>query len=120
VLSLKGFRKNFFNDLLEIHWKHWTTLGVASYIQPEKYWIVDLEALIVSTLTIGLLDKRLLSSSLEWLMKNGQWINLSRLKRISEFFKKPFPGAQEPLIVPEIFELLIDKYNKYAQTDMVR
>ena len=111
-LSLKEFKESFYNDLLEIHWKHWTALGAASHVKPEKYWIIDLEPLIVSTLTIGLSDKRLLSSFLEWLIKNGQWMNLSRLKRIMSFFMEPFPGIREHLMTPEIFELLVDTYNK--------
>ncbi len=80
--SLREFKGKFYNALLDIHWKHWTALGVASHVKPEKTWIIDLEPLIVSTLAIGLQDKRLLSSSTEWLIKNGEWINLSRLKRI--------------------------------------
>lgn len=114
-LSLKEFKERFYNDLIEIHWKHWTALGVASHVKPEKYWIIDLEPLIISTLAIGLSDKRLLSSSLEWLIKNGEWMNLSRLKRIMNFFTEPFPGMKEPLITPEIFGLLVDTYNKNAR-----
>ena len=114
-LSLKEFKERFYNDLIEIHWKHWTALGIASHVKPEKYWIIDLEPLIISTLTIGLRDKRLLSASLEWLIKNGEWMNLSRLKRIMNFFMEPFPGMKEPLITPEIFGLFFDTYNKSAR-----
>lgn len=90
-LSLKEFKERFYNALLDIHWKHWTALGVVSHVKPERKWIIDLEPLIVSTLTIGLKDKRLLSSSIEWLIKNGEWINLSRLKRIAKVFQNDFP-----------------------------
>ena len=114
-ISLKEFREKFYDDLLEIHWEHWTALGVASHVKPERKWIIDLESLIISTLTIGLSDKRLLSSSLEWLVKNGEWMNLSRLKRIMNFFKQPFRGIKEPLITAEIFGLLVDAYNKHAR-----
>jgi hypothetical protein len=114
-LSLKEFKERFNNDVIEIHWRHWSTLGIASHIKPERRWIIDLEPLIVSTLAIGLHDKRLLSSSLEWLIKNGAWMNLSRLKRITNFFTEPFPGMKGPLVTPEIFELLIDTYNRNAR-----
>jgi hypothetical protein len=110
-LSLKEFRERFYHDLIEIHWRHWSALGVSTHVKPERYWIIDLEPLIISTLAIGLRDKRLLSSSLEWLIKNGEWMNLSRLKRIMKVFAKTFPGSKEPLIHPEIFELLVDTYN---------
>jgi hypothetical protein len=42
-------------------------------------------------------------------------MNLSRLKRIMNFFTEPFPGMKEPLITPEIFGLLVDTYNRNAQ-----
>jgi len=114
-LSLKEFKERFYNDLIEMHWRHWATLGVASHVKPERYWIIDLEPLIISTLAIGLSDKRLLSSSLEWLIKNGEWMSLSRLKRVMNSFMGPFPGMKELLITPEVFELLVDTYNKNAR-----
>ncbi|MEW6002152.1 MAG: hypothetical protein AB1638_05830 [Nitrospirota bacterium] len=61
-------------------------------------------------------------------------MNLSRLRRILRVFIEPFPGPKEPLIVPEIFKLFIDTYNKnvknrikyqeidsyWAQTDKIK
>lgn len=114
-MSLKEFKEKFFNNLIEIHWRHWTALGIGSHAKLEKYWIVDLEPLIVSTLAIGLQDKRLLSSSIEWLIKNGELINLSRLKRIVKVFSEQFPGLKEPTFFPEIMELFVDTYNKTAR-----
>jgi len=114
-ISLKEFKERFYNGLLEIHWRHWTALGVASHVKPERKWIIDLEPLIISTLTIGLQDKRLLSSSIEWLINNGEWINLSRLKRIVKVFSERFPGLKEPTFCPEILELFVDTYNKTAR-----
>jgi len=114
-ISLKEFKEKFFNNLIEIHWRHWTTLGVASHGKPEKTWIIDLEPLIVSTLTIGLKDKRLLSSSIEWLIKNGEWINLSRLKRIVKVFSERFPGLKGSPFSTEILELFANTYNKNAR-----
>jgi len=111
-LSLKEFKEKFFDDLIEIHWKHWATLGVASHVQPEKKWIIDLEPLILSTLAIGIYDKRLLSSSVEWLIKNGEWMNLSRLKRSFKFFTEEVRGLKEPPVTPEIFELFASVYEK--------
>ncbi len=114
-ISLRKFKEKFYNDLIEIHWRHWTTLGVASHVKPERKWAIDLEPLIVSTLTIGLQDKRLLSASTEWLIKNGEWMNLSRLKRIVKVFSERLPGLKEPPFFPEILELFVDSYNKNAR-----
>jgi hypothetical protein len=113
-ISLREFKEKFYYTLLDIHWKHWTALGVASHVKPERKWIIDLEPLIISTLIIGLQDRRLLSSSIEWLIKNGEWINLSRLKRIVKVFLERFPGLKEPPFSTEILELFVDTYNKTA------
>jgi hypothetical protein len=114
-IRLREFKEKFFDSLIEIHWRQWTALGVASHVKPEKTWIVDLEPLIISTLTIGLHDKRLLSSSVEWLIKNGEWINLSRLKRIVKVFSEPLPELKAPAFYPEILELFVDTYNRSAR-----
>jgi hypothetical protein len=114
-IRLKEFKKDFFDSLIEIHWSQWTALGVASHVKPEKTWIVDLEPLIISTLTLGLHDKRLLSSSIEWLTKNGEWINLSRLKRIVKVFSEPLPELKAPPLYPGSFELFVNTYNRNAR-----
>jgi hypothetical protein len=111
-LSLKEFRERFFDDLIEIHWRQWTALGVASHAKPEKKWIIDLEPLVLSTLAIGLYDKRLLSSSVEWLIKNGGWMNLSRLKKTFNIFTERIPGLEVPSVSPNIFEMFGFVYEK--------
>jgi hypothetical protein len=114
-IRLREFKKKFFDSLIEIHWRQWTALGVASHVKPEKTWVVDLEPLILSTLTIGLHDKRLLSSSIEWLTKNGEWINLSRLKRIVKVFSERLPELKAPPLYPGLLELFVDTYNRNAR-----
>jgi hypothetical protein len=118
-LSLKEFKERFYDDLIEIHWKHWTSLGVSSHVKSEKKWIIDLEPLILSTLAIGLHDKRLLSSSVEWLIKNGEWMNLSRLKRNFKIFTQEAPGLKGPSLIPKIFELFVSVYEKSTHKKIV-
>jgi hypothetical protein len=86
--SLNEFKKDFENKLLDIHWRQWGCLGVASQLEEEKRWIIDLEALLCSTIFMGQFDKRLFSSALEWAYKYGEWVNVSRLKRTGDFFYK--------------------------------
>jgi len=114
-IRLREFKEKFFDSLIEIHWRQWTALGVASHVKPEKTWIVDLEPLIISTLTIGLHDKRLLSSSIEWLTKNGEWINLSRLKRITKVFSERPSELKAPPLYPGLLELFANTYNRNAR-----
>jgi hypothetical protein len=118
-LSLKEFKEKFYDDLIEIHWRQWTALGVASHVKPEKKWIIDLEPLILSTLAIGLRDKRLLSCSVEWLIKNGEWMNLSRLKRNFTIFTEHVPGLKGPSLTPKIFELFVSIYEKASHKKIV-
>lgn len=106
MISLKKFREQFQDRLIEIHWRQWASLGVASQIEEEKKWVIDLEALISSTFFIGEFDKRLLSTALEWVKKNGEWLNSSRLKRIGKYFYKIDKGLKKPLVTQETFKLI--------------
>ncbi|RKY82730.1 hypothetical protein DRQ11_14060, partial [candidate division KSB1 bacterium] len=108
-ISLKEFKERFSEGLLEIHWKQWSALGVASHVEPERNWLIDLEALVLSTLVLGLKDARLLNASIEWLIKNGGWLSLQRIKRIAKVFTRPraeFSSQFGPLLDSATFELL--------------
>ena len=108
AVSLNEFKEKFRNYLLEIHWKQWSALGVASHIPSEKHWIIDVEALLASTLAIGLCDKRLLTSCVEWWIKNGEWVNYARLKRIFKDFMSLMPNSKELLLNSGVVEILSD------------
>lgn len=117
-LSLREFRERFTDGLLQTHWRQWAALGVATHVQPEEGWIIDLEALTVSTLTLGLRDARLFGASLEWLIRHGEWLNLPRLKRIAKVFIKsgsPTRPQMSPLLEPKVFELLGETLKKFGQ-----
>ena len=83
-LSLKEFRNQITENLTYILWKQWAALGIATYIPEEEKRIIDLEPLLIATFILQEEDKRLFSSSLEWLLKNHKWVNLSRLKRLEK------------------------------------
>jgi len=106
VISLREFREEFREKLIEIHWRQWSSLGVVSQVEEEKDWIIDLEGLISSTLFIGKFERRLLSLSAEWIRKNGEWVNLSRLKRMGKYFYQVDKPLQEPLVPEKVFELI--------------
>lgn len=115
AISLYEFKKQIKEYLLEIHWKQWSALGVASHVQPEQYWHIDVEALIISTLTIGLHDKRLFSACIEWLIQNSEWVNFSRLKRIAKLFSRPLPVPGGYLFNQGILSLLFDTLKKFKR-----
>lgn len=98
-ISLKEFKEKFSEGLLEIHWRQWSALGIASHVEPETNWFIDLEALVLSTLVLGLKDARLLNASIEWLIKNGEWLSLQRVKRIAKVFTRS-PAELSPQFGP--------------------
>lgn len=100
VMSLKKFKQQYLDRLLEIHWKQWSALGVSAQVRPEERRIIDLEALVLSTLGIGLHDTRLLGASAEWLTEQGRWLNLPRFKRLSRYFTVSTPGIEERIGPP--------------------
>jgi predicted transcriptional regulator len=104
--SLKEFNKDINNLILDIHWKQWGCLGIGSRLEEEKGWIIDLEALLGSTIFMGQFDKRLFSSALEWVYEYGDWINVSRLKRIGAYYYKDDDKLNVLLASKNIYELV--------------
>lgn len=85
-MSPMSFKEQLGERILDLHWKQWAAFGVSSQLNPSREFILDLEALVISTLTISKLDHRLFEAALEWTSANRRWLNLYRLKRISKFF----------------------------------
>jgi predicted transcriptional regulator len=116
-IYLKEFKKDFYNQLLDIHWRQWGCLGIASQLEEEKDWILDLEALLGSTIFMGLFDKRLFSSALEWVYEYGEWINVSRLKRIGAYFYQTDDKLNVPLESKSIYHLVENIIKKRRRVD---
>ncbi|MFO7650529.1 MAG: hypothetical protein R6X13_04200 [bacterium] len=74
--------------MLELHWQQWSALGVAAQVAPEERWVLDLEALLVSTGALALADRRLTAGAREWLVQNREWVNHSRLARVEREFAR--------------------------------
>jgi hypothetical protein len=80
--SLTEFRDEFQELLMDFLWRQWSALGVAGHAQPSAQWIIDPEALLLITCTLGRHDPRLFDEVLDWVKTNGTFINILRLKRI--------------------------------------
>jgi hypothetical protein len=98
TMSPKRLRAELREGLLELHWRQWCALGVAGHVEPEKHWVVDLEALVASTLALGREDVRLSKLAREWLVLNREWVSTPRLRRISQAFASTEDSASS---VPE-------------------
>ena len=80
--SLKEFKGEYQTLLLDFLWRQWSALGVAGQTRVEDDRIIDVEALLLFTCTVGRHDARLFDEMLDWLHTNGRLMNVMRLKRI--------------------------------------
>jgi hypothetical protein len=80
--SLKTFKAEYQNLLVNFLWRQWSALGVAGQSGGEDVWIIDPEALLLLTCTLGRCEPRLFDEVLDWLQENGRFINVNRLKRL--------------------------------------
>ncbi|MFC1461761.1 winged helix-turn-helix domain-containing protein [Verrucomicrobiota bacterium] len=84
--QLKEFRKGLAERTLEFLWRQWDALGVAGTTPPETRRVIDPEALLLATATIARWDPRLFDEVLDWLLRNGRYINGIRLKRMLKHY----------------------------------
>lgn len=95
--SLKTFKSEYQDLLLNFLWRQWSALGVAGHSRGEDHWVIDPEALLLVTCTLGRHEPRLFDEVLDWLQENGWLINILRLKRILR--KEKFAGARVLAVV---------------------
>ena len=79
---LKEYRTTLREALLGWLWGQWTTLGLPGASSVEERRMIDPEALLLFTGTLGRWDPRLFDEVLDWLVVNGRFINGARLKRM--------------------------------------
>ena len=80
---LPDFRNRCENAVLDLLWRQWCSLGVAGHAAPaEQGRLIDLEALVLATTSLGRLDPRLFDEALDWLAAFGPLINLQRLANL--------------------------------------
>ncbi len=89
--SLTSFKDSYLELLLDFLWRQWSALGVAGHSESEDRWIIDPEALLLFTCTVGRYEPRLFDETLDWLDVNGRFINIQRLKTIIK--KEAFSGG---------------------------
>ena len=80
--QLIEFRRTFLDRILDLVWRQWTTAGIAGQGEQWTGSVIDPEALLLFSCTIGRYDARLFDAIQEWLSVNGKFVNIQRLKRI--------------------------------------
>lgn len=82
-MSLRDFKNFFLENVLDFLWAQWSALGVSGGgVQSEDKWIIDPEATLVFSLEMARYDPRVFDEILDWLVVNGQWVDISRLRGI--------------------------------------
>lgn len=82
---MNASREHFQEHVLGFLWRQWSALGVAGQSQSMDRWMLDPEALLLATTSLGR-DPRLFDEVLDWLNANGQFINLQRLQNLGQRF----------------------------------
>lgn len=90
--SLTGYRTRFRDRILDVLWRQWTSLGVSSHKERWRGSLIDPEALLLLTCTIGRHDARLFDGVLEWMTLNGAYLHVQRLMRILD--QESFAGER--------------------------
>jgi hypothetical protein len=89
---LTEFKKEFQDRVFDILWRQWSAVGVAGHGGVWRGSLIDPEALLLITCTVGRYDARMFDAMVEWMGINGRYINVQRLKRIMT--SEQFAGEQ--------------------------
>lgn len=85
------FNQYICDRVLSMMWSQWSSLGVSGNVaELGDSSVVDPEALLLATLYFGRYDARLFDEVLDWLVTNGDLINLTRLNRMINDYKLEF------------------------------
>lgn len=82
---LHNFRARCLEAMLDLLWRQWCSLGVAGHSAPASSTrLIDPEALVLATASVGRHEPRLFDEALDWLGSYGSLINLQRLKNLQQ------------------------------------
>ncbi len=82
-MSLKDCRARVLEAMLDLIWSQWIALGVSGNAPMASKWVIDPEALVVFTCSIGRYDARVFDGMLEWLGIHQRLLNVQRLKNLN-------------------------------------
>jgi len=79
---LRQFRAELSQTVLDAIWAAWAQVGVMGQSQPRAARIVDPEPLLLLTWECARQDPRVFDEVLDWLVRNGRWVNVIRLSTL--------------------------------------
>jgi hypothetical protein len=89
---LNIFRDEYLDLLLGFLWREWTALGVAGQDASPVKHVIDPEALVLFTCSLGRYDPRLFDEVLDWLVLNERFLNVQRMRNVLR--SESFQGGQ--------------------------
>ncbi|HEA66311.1 MAG TPA: hypothetical protein ENI07_05755 [Desulfobacterales bacterium] len=81
-MSQKDFRDLFLENILNFLWRQWSALGVLGEARTQDPWVIDPEPMLLFTLEMGRYEPRIFDEVMDWLVANGSWIDIQRLRGI--------------------------------------
>jgi len=81
-MSLKEYREQLLERLLNFLWRQWSALGLLGESGGDEDWVIDPESLLVFSLEMGRYEPRLFDEIVAWLKVNTQWLDTPRLRNI--------------------------------------
>jgi len=78
----KDFKDLFLENILNFLWRQWSALGVLGEARTKDPWVLDPEPMLLFTLEIGRYEPRLFDEVIDWMVGNGRWIDMQRLRGI--------------------------------------
>ena len=111
-MSVRKFKQELLNAILELLWKQWTLLGVAGQINANDNFVLDPEALLIFSAHYARFDQRLYDLVIDWLQCNGESINLPRLKALL----KRFPHTDRNSLGFITASVKLKKWNAFAKS----
>ncbi len=69
--------------ILAMVWRQWSAIGLPGYNDTQEARVIDPEALLLLTMTVGRQDMRLFDEVLRWLRVNGALLNVQRLQNLA-------------------------------------
>lgn len=104
--SFLEFRGYILDRLLDLLWRQWSALGVPGQTTTEERSVIDPESLLLLSMTISRYDARLFDEILDWLVVNGAFLNVQRLRNLMKRF-----DFQSQAQLSSISALLMKKSN---------
>ncbi len=104
-----NYRKHFQEAVLDLLWAQWTSLGAPGNSVPYSKAVIDPEALILFTCTLGRNDPRVFDAMMSWISKYQKSLNAGRLKRMLS--QRKLEGGNVFCAVLEALSLTEPKWN---------